>query len=83
MARRAITILKKRKKLKQITLFCQEKEKQPRHAQPTLCPRHLPLPPLTVPEQLITNEDKEGSFSKELNRAGPFITEKIPPAPGS
>jgi len=29
MARRAVTNLKKRKKLKQITLFCQEKEKQP------------------------------------------------------
>jgi hypothetical protein len=69
----------KKKEIKANNLVLSRKrEATPHHAQPKLCPRLLPLPPFTVPEQLITIENKEGGFSKELNRAGPFTTERIP-----
>jgi hypothetical protein len=62
MVRRAVTILKKKKEIKANNLVLSRKrEATPHHAQPKLCPRSLPLPPLTVPEQLIANEEK-GEF---------------------
>lgn len=82
MVRRAVTLLKKMKEIKANNLgLSRKREATYNHAQPKQCPRLLPLPPITVPEQLIANEVKEDCFSTELNRAGVFKAEKGPPAP--
>jgi hypothetical protein len=53
-------ISKKKKEIKANNLVLSRKrEATPHYAQPKQCPRLLPLPPLTVPEPLITNKDKK------------------------